>query len=120
VIPQIVMNKLPVPQHLPRRHVQSHQRIAIEVRSFAVASVIVVGGLYECQIHDAALRIDGEDSPDIDPSPVFPRVAGPCVVIGLTGLRNAVKTPRQFPRAEVPRPDIAHRPATRTFWYSGA
>ena len=96
VIPQIVMDRLEMPQALAGARVEREQAVAEEIRADAVRAVVVVGRRRNREIGDAALRIERDLAPHIDAARVLPGILGPGVVAELARLRNGVEGPHEL------------------------
>ncbi len=107
VIPDVVMNELPVPLQRPGLRVERDDGVGVEVRTFAVAAVIVGRWRTDRREHESSLGIDGEERPDIGARPVFPAVTFPGLDAWFAGARHRVKGPQQFPGPGIPAANIA-------------
>src|SRR4029453_15370259 len=93
VVPQIVVEKLKVPEPLARAQFEREQRVAEQVISLAIASPQIECRRPERKVADAALLVDGELGPCVRAAGRLPRIRRPGVVAELTRPRDRVKRP---------------------------
>ena len=97
VIPDIVVNELPVPDDLSCFDVDAHQRIRKQVGARTIASVHVVGGRLNREIDITQCRVDGVRPPHPGVPRVFGGVVQPRFVAGLSLSRNRMNDPFLLP-----------------------
>src|SRR5689334_25159880 len=109
VIPEVMVNRLEVPEVFARPRIQSEKRIGVEIIARAVSAVKFVLCRCERKIDDTALYINCDLAPYIDAAHVFVRVRRPRIVSGFAGARNRMKDPDKFAGADVECANISGR-----------
>ena len=106
-IPQIVMDRLEMPQPLARARVEREQAIGEEVRAVPIGAVEVVRRRAGRDVDDAPVLVDRHLTPVVRAADVLVGVFRPRLVAELSGLRNGVKLPDELARDDVVGADIA-------------
>src|SRR5215472_2633628 len=88
VVPQIVVDRLEVPQARACARIERQQRICKQVVAFTVASVEIVAGGPKREICDAPLRIDCHLAPIVHAAGSLPGFWRPSIVAKFSGARN--------------------------------
>src|SRR6188508_478594 len=106
-IPDVVMDKLEIPDHLSSSNIQAHEASRVEIVSVTRPTIGIIGcGLY-IEIDVSQLRVDRERPPDSG----IPRVSGrsvqPRFVSGFTFPRDGMENPFLFPGSNIKGQDIA-------------
>src|SRR4051794_25014719 len=104
VVPDIVMDRLEIPQQLSAGSVCRDNGRAEQVVSRPVCADAVVVGSSEGHVEDASLLIDGHISPDIHAGTLLPTVAAPGVVACFSRAGHRVESPHQFSGMYIPGP----------------
>ena len=112
-VPDVVMHELEVPEILAGVGVGRDEARAEQVVALAIAAELIDRRRAERHVDDAALRVDGDEAPDVDAGAVLPAVARPGVVVLLAGSRDRMERPDQLAGVHVPRADVARRPERR-------
>src|SRR5690606_6528595 len=108
-IPQIVVDRLKVPEVLARGGLDRDDRIREKIDARAIAPVVVRRGTRDREVDDAAGRVDrGGERPHVRPGAVLPTVA-PRFVERLAGLRDGLKLPELLARANIERARVPGR-----------
>ena len=96
VVPQVVMQRLKVPDALARPGVESDRAVGEQVVAMPVAAVEVEGGRSESGEDQAALHVDAEPAPGIGRAAVLPGIAFPGLVseFARIGARSGTARPR--------------------------
>src|SRR4030095_16866911 len=104
VVGRIVMNELEEPLQFARIAIERKDGVAVEILARDRAIRVTSSG------KDLPRRlVSGQIRPDIAAAPILPCIARPFFVVRLTGLRDDVKAPDEFPSDRVPRADVAAR-----------
>src|SRR5439155_24268388 len=82
-------------------------RVAVQIRAFAIAAVVVRRRRAERRVDDAALGVDGEEGPDVGARAILPAVAFPRLDARLARARHGVKRPEQRAGSRVPAANVA-------------
>ena len=97
VIPQVVAQRLKVPDPFARVRVEGDRAVGEQVLAVAVAAVEVERRRPESSEDEAALDVDAEPAPGVGPAAVLPRVAGPGFVAELARRRHGAEPPDLAP-----------------------
>ena len=93
VIPQVVMDRLEVPEPLSRARIERDQAVREEVLAEPIATIEVVGRRSGRHVHDPALVVDREGAPVVGAADVLVRLLRPRVVAELSRPRNCMELP---------------------------
>ena len=96
-----------MPLHLAGVHIDGKQRVAVEVVAMVRAAVVVVADLLDRYEQQAALHVDGEDSPQPWRVPALSTVVEPRRLIRIARLRLQIQRPPRLAGHRVPRLDGA-------------
>ena len=108
-VPQVVMDRLKVPEPLARSRIEREQAVAEQIRSVAVGTVEVVRRRAGRQVHDAALFVDRHLAPVVRAAHVLVRILRPGLVAELTGSRHGVELPQPLAGDDVVGADVTGR-----------
>jgi hypothetical protein len=101
VIPDVVMERLEVPNTLACIRIETHETVGEEVIPVAVAAVEIAGWRLDGQIDVTVLRVRSEWRPHARVAAVLRAPVEPGVVAELTRLGNGVERPLERPGAQV-------------------
>ena len=88
---------------------QENNRLGEKIIAKSVAAVPVVGRFTDLEVDESARDVHREWRPDVRVSRGALGAVLPAVVAVLAGVRDGVKTPHTFPRADVERLYVAGR-----------
>ena len=114
-VPEIVMNKLKMPEPLAGLGIQRQQAIGIQILAQTVATPEIEGCRAGRAEHDPPGFIEREARPHIGAADITVRLGGPGLVARLAGLGDGVEAPRQFSGANVESPYRAWSRRGRAF-----
>ncbi len=112
VVPDVVVDQLPMPAQVAGRRVECDQRVGVEVGPGPIAAVEVVRRGTERQEHQASRLVDAHRRPDVDAGAPLPGILGPRVVAWLSRPRHGVEQPPLLSRPHIKRAHVSGR-ATR-------
>ena len=98
---------LEVPQIFSRVRIDRNDGVRIQVVARTVAAVKIRRRIFDREVHEAEIFIDGNLSPDARVARVNPRLFFPGVVPELALLRNRVEDPEPLAALDVECPDVA-------------
>ena len=106
-VPDRMVDDLIVPFALAGFQVDAHQAVAEQVVARTMTAVQVRRGIFNRQIHEPELLVDGNLRPDARVAVDRPRFLLPGIVAEVARLGNRVERPQQLAALRVPR---AHQP----------
>src|SRR5439155_14745200 len=106
-IPDVVMNKLAIPDHLAGLDVEAHDRIGIKIRARPMPAVAVARSGFHRYIHVAEVFVDREARPGAGIAGVFIRTVQPRFRARLAFARNGMESPDLLSRANIESHDVA-------------
>src|SRR6266568_1748 len=113
MVPEIVPERLEMPNPLAGECIQAQRAIRKEVIAFAVAPIEVGRGRAGAQENQAAFLVHARAAPVVGRSGAFPRVAFPGLMTEFVRARNGVESPQLLAGPHVKGAGIARRwPAT--------
>ena len=114
VVPEIVMDDLPVPESLSGARVQRQEAVPKQVLAVPVRSVEVVSGRPGGNERDSALLVDRHLTPVVHAARGRQRFRGPRIRAKFTPARDRVENPFQLPGDDVEGVDVSGRGTRRT------
>ena len=110
-VPQVVVNRLEVPDVLAGLGPDRDDRVAVEVRARPVAAVVARNRRRQRQVDEAALGVRGEEErPRVGAQPSPPTVAGPGLVPDVARLGHRIELPQLRAAARVVGAGVADAP----------
>ena len=109
VVPQIVVDRLEVPEPLAAARVEREQAVAEQILAVAVAAVEVVARSARRHVDDAELGVDRRLAPVVHAAVIAEPCFRPRIGAELAGSRHGVEDPQQHARADVVRMNVGRR-----------
>ena len=109
VVPQVMMERLEVPDALFRPGVERDGAVGEEIVALPVASVEVEGGRAQSREDQSAFRVDAEPTPGVRRASDFTGIVVPRLVSEFSPTGHGPKSPNLRAGADVKRPDISGR-----------
>ena len=112
-IPEIMMDELLEPFQLARVRIERDDRIAVQIRALAIATVVIRRRCADRRVDDAPLRVDGKERPDVRAGAILPALALPRLHARFARARHGVERPEQLAAPRIPPADVAVQPGAR-------
>ena len=103
------MHKLEIPHTLTGARIERQEGIAIQIRSFAVRAVQIVGRRTEREVGNCSFLIERNFPPGVVSAHTLPGIWRKRIVSELAWTGNCVKDPSHLPAAYVIGSDISRR-----------
>ena len=113
-VPQVVVDGLEMPAAAAGPAVERDEAVAEQVRSGAVASVVVIRGRSERHVRQSQLLVHAGHGPQVRAAALLPRIAAPGLVAELARAGNRMKPPAQLAGVDVEAAHVTAGPARHT------
>ena len=106
-IPDVVMDRLVVPDHVAGHGIDRDDRIRIQVVAMMRTAPIVVASLGDRREEHAAIGVDRHDAPDVGAADwLLPAVVQPCRLVRVARLRDEFRLPQLPARSRIVGLDV--------------